>query len=431
MRSTAKVSAAIALTAATALVLSACSGTGGGADANGQITLNVGVFGSFGYKEAGLYDQFMAEHPNIKIEESSPQNESDYWSALQTRLAGNSGLADIQAIEVGRLAGVKENQANKFVDLSTMDGWDDYSANFLPWKEALAKTSDGRQVAAGTDIGPVGLCYKPALFQAAGLPTDPAEVGALWANTGWAGFVAAGQKFMANAPGDTKWTDSAAGLFRSAMGVTGTKYTDENGDLIWENSDTVKASWDLAVDAVKKGEVTTLTQFSPEWNSAFSTDAYAAIPCPAWMLTYIKGQAGDAGSGNWAIAKAPAAGNVGGSYLAIPEASQHKQEAWELIQFLSEATSMQSVFEKAGNFPSNTKAIDAIKDFTDPYFSNTNTGGVLGEAAANLPSPQVIGVYDGDVELALMNALNQVAQQGVDPNTAWENAKAAIQAATR
>jgi cellobiose transport system substrate-binding protein len=430
MRRNVKIAGAIAATAITALALSACSGGSSSDGGDGKITLNVGVFGSFGYKEAGLYDQFMAEHPNITIEESSPQNESDYWSALQTRLAGNSGLADIQAIEVGRLAGVKENQADKFVDLSTMDGWDEYSAGFLDWKEALAQTDDGRQVAAGTDIGPVGMCYKPALFEAAGLPTDPEAVGALWSN-GWEGYVTAGEKFMANAPGDTKWTDSAAGLFRAAMGVTGAKYTDASGELIWDSSQTVKDSWALAVDAVDKGEVTTLTQFSPEWNQAFSTDAYASIPCPAWMLTYIKGPAGAAGSGQWAIATAPAAGNVGGSYLAIPEASQHKEEAWELIKFLSSATSMQTVFEQAGNFPSNTEAMAAVADFTDPYFSDTNTGGVLGDSAANLPTPQVIGAYDGDVELALMNALNQVAQQGVSPDAAWENAAAAIKAATR
>ncbi|MFV0407449.1 MAG: extracellular solute-binding protein [Propioniciclava sp.] len=424
--------ATVMVAAATSIAMAGCSGQSGptGGTSDGQVTLSVGVFGSFGFKEAGLYDAFMEKYPNVTIEESSPQNETDYWSALQTRLAGNSGLADIQAIEVGRLAGVKENQADKFVDLATLEGWDGYAADFLTWKLDLAKTAEGRQVAAGTDIGPVGMCYKPDLFEAAGMPTDPDEVAALWPG-GWKDYVEAGRRFMANAPGDTKWTDSAAGLFRAAMGVTGEKYTDTQGELIWESSSTVKDAWQVAVDAVDGGQVTTLTQFSPEWNQAFSTEAYASIPCPAWMLTYIKGQAGEGGSGQWAVADAPAPGNVGGAYLAIPEASQNKEMAWELVKFLTEASSQQAVFEKAGNFPSNTAAIDSSASFADPYFSDTNTGEVLGQSAANLPTPQVIGVHDGDVETALMNALNEVAQQSVEPNAAWENAVAAITAATR
>lgn len=433
MRFRSRSAAGIIAAAVLVAPLAACSGEtapdgGNGGETGGQITLNVGVFGSFGFKEAGLYDQFMKDHPNIKIEESSPQNETDYWSALQTRLAGNSGLADIQAIEVGRLAGVKDKQADKFVDLSTLDGWAEHTGAFLPWKQDLAKTAEGRQVATGTDIGPVGMCYRPALFEEAGLPTSSEEVSALWKG-GWADYVKVGEEFMAKTPGDAKWTDSAAGLFRAAMGVTGAKYTDAGGQLIWDSSTTVKDSWNLAVDAINKGQVTSLTQFSQEWNQAFSTDAYASIPCPAWMLTYIKGQAGDAGSGKWAVADAPAPGNVGGAYLAIPEASEHKAEAWELIKFLTQATSQEAVFKGAGNFPSNTAAIEAIGSFEDPYFSDTATGKILGTSAANLPEPQVIGIYDGDVETALMNALNEVAQKGVAPEAAWSNAAAAIDSA--
>lgn len=418
----------VAVGAAASLLLgtAACSSGGGSSDAGGDITLNVGVFGSFGFKEAGLYDAYMKAHPNIKIVESSPQNETDYWNALQTRLAGNSGLADIQAIEVGRMAQVVANQSNKFVDFNSFSDSGDYYKQFLPWKLELAKSKEGAQVAVGTDIGPIGMCYKPALFKAAGLPTDPAEVGALW--NSWSDYVAVGKKFTANAPAGAKWTDSAAGLFRAAMGVTGEKYTNKDGQLIWSDSNDVKTSWNLAVDAAKSGETAKLTQFTPPWNQAFSTESYASIPCPAWMLTYIKGQAGDAGKGQWAVAKPPAPGNVGGAYLSIPKASKHANEAWDLIKFLTSATSQQAVFEKAGNFPTNNEALTAVKSFQDPYFSNSKSGDILATSAAGVPA-QVIGPKDNDVETALMNALNEVDQKGVDPDTAWKNAEGAIKAA--
>src|SRR5882724_7375505 len=68
-----------------------------------KITLRLGLFGSFGYKEAGLYVAYEKLHPNITIKEDDTEQESDYYKALQTHLVASSGLDDIQAIEVGRI----------------------------------------------------------------------------------------------------------------------------------------------------------------------------------------------------------------------------------------------------------------------------------------------------------------------------------------
>ncbi|HLM07864.1 MAG TPA: ABC transporter substrate-binding protein, partial [Blastococcus sp.] len=68
------------------------------------MTLNVGLFGTFGFEEAGLYDEYMDEHPEITIKETSVEQSADYYKALQTHLAANSGLADIQGIEIGFVA---------------------------------------------------------------------------------------------------------------------------------------------------------------------------------------------------------------------------------------------------------------------------------------------------------------------------------------
>ncbi len=420
--------ALVAVVAATSLVaLAGCASSGSGSDSNEKITLNVQFFGSFGYKEAGLYKAYEKLHPNITINESSPQNETDYWNATQTRLAGNSGLGDINAIEVGRIAGVIQNQSSKFVDLSKLSGAKAYFAKFLPWKMALAATSSGYQVGAGMDIGPVSVCYKPDLFKAAGLPTDPAAVSALWKGD-WQKYVDVGKEFQAKAPSGTVFMDSAAGLFRGAMSATNDKYTDKSGKLIWATSPTVKSSFDLAAEAVDAGLSTKLTQFSPAWNTAFSTTAYASIICPGWMLTYIKGQ--DAkGAGNWAVADAPLPGDVGGTYLSIPKTSQHQAQAWDLIKFLTSASSQQAVFEKAGNFPSNLSAISAVASYTDPYFSNSPTGQILGDSAKAIPTPQIIGPHDNDVEGAIMNGVNEIAQKGVSPDQAWKDASAAIKTA--
>ena len=94
---------------ATALLATGCSSSGSGsseaADPNEKITLTVGDFGTFGFKEAGLFDAYTALHPNITVKENTTTQEADYWTAVQTHLAAGSGLDDVQALEVahGRL----------------------------------------------------------------------------------------------------------------------------------------------------------------------------------------------------------------------------------------------------------------------------------------------------------------------------------------
>lgn len=110
--------------ALTGVLLAACgsgSGSGGassGDTAGGDVTLTVDLFGAFGYQESGLYAEYEQLHPGVKIKQTDTEDEQDYWKSLQTRLAGGGGLADVQAIEVGRIASVAQQQAGKFVDLN-------------------------------------------------------------------------------------------------------------------------------------------------------------------------------------------------------------------------------------------------------------------------------------------------------------------------
>ena len=79
---------------AVSLLAAGCGSSGNSSgDSDGRTTINVGLFGTFGFKEAGLYDQYMKDHPDIKIVEQSVEQSADYYKALQTHLAANSGLA--------------------------------------------------------------------------------------------------------------------------------------------------------------------------------------------------------------------------------------------------------------------------------------------------------------------------------------------------
>lgn len=91
------------------------SDTGGG---KGKTTITLGLFGTQGFKEAGLYAEYEKLNPNIKIAENVVERNENYYPALVNHLTTNSGLQDVQAVEVGNIAEVVQTQASKLVDLS-------------------------------------------------------------------------------------------------------------------------------------------------------------------------------------------------------------------------------------------------------------------------------------------------------------------------
>jgi cellobiose transport system substrate-binding protein len=417
-----------AVVAAAGCGSSSDSGGGGGSASNEKVTITVGLFGTFGYKEAGLYDEYMKLHPNVTIKESSIEQEQEYYQALQTHLAAGSGLDDVQGIEVGRIAEVVQTESDKFVNLNDL-GADSLKSTFFPWKWQAATSSDGATIGLGTDTGPLAICYRTDLFKKAGLPTDPEAVGQQW--TTWQGYLDVGKQYMQNAPANTAFMDSASGMYNAIIGQSPTQYYDSSGNPIYETNPAVKNAWDMAMQAVAAHETAALKQFDPAWNEGFANGAFATIACPAWMIGYIKGQAGDSGSGKWDVARIPGdGGNWGGSYLAIPTASPHQKEAYELIKWLTAPEQQVEMWTKAQHFPSSSTASaePAVEDATDPYFSNAPIGQVFKTSADNLPVV-TLGPKDGLIKDTLSNGILRVEQQGQSPDAAWEKTIADIKSA--
>jgi cellobiose transport system substrate-binding protein len=414
--------AAVALSGA--LVLSACGGGGGAAEptaggaAGGPVELTVSLFGTFGYDEVGLFEEYEAANPNVKIVYESTQGEDKYWPALQTRLASGSGVADVQGIEVARIADVVQNQQDLWTDLRETPAADSVG-NYIPWKEPAATTEDGAVLGLGTDIGPMGICYRSDLLGQAGLPTDPQQLAARMQT--WDDYVALGDEFKAKAPAGTAWMDSAGGFYNAMVSTEQKIYYDEGGNLIYDSNPAVKQAFDTAAAAGQSGLTAKLEQFvDPGWDAGFSSGSFATIACPSWMIGYIKGKAGDAGSGQWGVTTLPGGvgGNWGGAYLGIPAVSQNKEEAAELIAWLTAPEQQARVFEAVGNFPSTTAAIEQVSDTTDPYFNDVPIGEIFSRSSQAAPV-QVLGPEDGVVKSAMAQALLSVEANGVSPADAW------------
>lgn len=226
---------------ASALLLTGCSSddsdSNESSDANGKITLTVADFGQFGYKEAGLFAKYHELHPNITVKEDTTADEKVYYPPkLLQQLNSGSGLADVQGLEVGRIKELVDTKADQFADLSKVIDVNE----FVSWKEKQATTADGKVIGAGTDIGPMSLCYNTELFKKAGLPTDRKAVAAKISG-GWEDYLKLGEEFKKKAPpAGTYFMDSASAMYNAVVSSNAKQYYDESGKAIYKDSPSVQ-----------------------------------------------------------------------------------------------------------------------------------------------------------------------------------------------
>ncbi|MCH5671649.1 ABC transporter substrate-binding protein [Streptomyces gilvus] len=398
------------------------SSNGGGS--KGKTTITLGLFGTQGFKEAGLYTEYEKLHPNIKIQENVVERNEVYYPALVNHLTTNSGLQDIQAIEVGNIAEATQTFASKFVDFSKVAGVN--KSDWLDWKWQQATTKDGQTIGLGTDIGPMAICYRKDLFQQAGLPTDREKVGQLWAGD-WSKLVTAGESYKKKAPKGTYFMDSPGGLLNAIISSNQDKFYDSSGKVIYKSNPAIKSSFDLTAKAAAEGLTQPQTQFQPAWNSTIANSKFAAIACPPWMLGYLKGQSKPDAAGKWDVAAAPKAGNWGGTFLAVPKSGKNVTEAEKLAQWLTAPAQLAKLFSVQGSFPSTpgSYTLPLVTDAKNAMTGDSPIGKIFADAAKSIPT-QVIGPKDQIVQQGLTDNGVILVTKGKSAAEAWATATKTI-----
>ncbi|MFI2432380.1 ABC transporter substrate-binding protein [Streptomyces sp. NPDC018693] len=396
------------------------SSSGGG----GKTTITLGLFGTMGFKEAGLYAEYEKLNPDIKIAENVIERNENYYPALLNHLTTNSGLMDIQAVEVGNIAEVVATQADKLTDMSKVSGVN--KSNWLEWKWEQATTKDGQTIGLGTDVGPMALCYRKDLFQQAGLPTDREEVSKLWAGD-WNKFVEVGRQYKEKGPKGTFFMDSPGGLINAILSSEKEKFYDASGEIIYKTNPAVKAAFDLTAKAAQEGLVQSQTQFQPSWDQTIANSKFATVACPPWMLGTIKGKSKPESAGKWEVATAPKGGNWGGSFLAVPKSGKNVEAAQKFVAWLTAPEQQAKLFKVQGSFPSTPAAytMPEVTGATNEMTGDSPIGEVFAAAAKDAPV-QVIGPKDQIIQQGLTDNGVILVTKGKSPKEAWDTATKTI-----
>jgi len=378
-----------------------------------DVTLNVSLFGDFGYHE--LYKQYEAAHPGVTIKEAI-QSYADHHTQLAQHIATGAGAADVEAIEVGFIP-IYTAQSQNFVDLRQF-GASTLKNLYLPWKFQQAVGKGGTVVGLGTDVGSLAICYRKDLFAKAGLPTSRAKLAKLWPS--WQAYLNVAKRYQAKAPKGTYFFDSGSNLYNAMAGQLNPLYYDAKGNVIVATNPKIKAAYNLVISGVQAGADAGLNPFTPEWNTGYKKGVFATVTCPAWMMGYIQGQAPKT-KGKWDIAATPGTGgNWGGSFLAVPKQSSHQAEAADLVKFLTSPASLAYIFKQTGNLPSQTAVLKSapVQNFKNPFFSNAPVGQIFANSALRL-KPQIIGPHQGDYQNLINNAFQRVEKHQSGPVKSW------------
>lgn len=405
----------LAWTVAAALVVL----TGGCGPATRQeFTLTIATFGQFGYED--LLAGYRFSHPGITIRQERTEQGGPYHEDLLNKLKTGQELADVQAVEEGHLADVL-GQSAKFNDLARIGPQDVRPERWLDWKYEAGRTKDGKLVGYGTDIGPLAMCYRKDLLEAAGLRADPDSVKAMFAT--WDSYFRAGKEYAKRSDGKA-WFDSAPQTFNAMVNQLPVGYLDHDNHSTLGTNTEIKAAWDQVTAATAQGQSAGLTAFADDDNNGLRLGSFATKVCPSWMLGVIEKEAGLDNVGKWAITDAfpDGGGNWGGSYLTVPLTSAHPKEAAELAAWLTAPEQQLTAFRSSGNFPSQLAALESpdLLSEQNSYFGGALFGQVFVAQARKVGKPQYKGPGDGQIQEAVIApALNSV-EHGTDPEAAWQ-----------
>jgi cellobiose transport system substrate-binding protein len=395
------------------------------------VTLRVGVYGSPGYQQSGLYAEYERLHPNVKIIQVQTAQQGSYWRALQASLksgpggaSSGPGVDDIQAIPVGDIGAVTGPMSGDFVPLNTLGGVaggrSAFADDWLPWVAQQATSRAGTTYALGAEIGPLATCYRTSLLAEAGLPTSPKVLARDWST--WRGYLQMGKLFKARIAHGPAFTDSVTSLYNAMAAQAKEQYYDQAGHLVVTTNPAIKDAWQTGVQAARDGLTAKLTPQSSAWDRGLARAAFATVLCPSWMLPEISTQAGPLSSHGWNVTAAPGgAGSAGGFYLALPRAGRHQQAAFQLADFLAGEQAGIDLFRTQGDFPANFAAVTAVESVKSPYFSGAPVGKIFGAAAERTPTT-VAGPASEAIGADLDGALTEVEAGHLGDADAWRTA---------
>ncbi len=328
---------------AAALVLTGCTGGGGGTSGDTKpvsqsdidkamktpTTLTFWTWVPDIKNEVALFEK---KYPAIKVDVENVGQGAAHYQKLRTALKAGKGAPDVAQMEFQYIPSFKVTDS--LLNL-TPYGAADLADQYVPWVWNQVKQTDG-VYAIPQDSGPMGNLYREDILAKAGVTQAP---------TTWDEYAqdAATVKektgvYMSNL------ASGQAGQMLGLLWQAGVKpfgYDGDKGVKVDVNSAEAKKVAAYWQDLIQKGYVSTDPDFNDSWYQGLANGKYAGWLTAAWGPVFLQGTAAKT-SGLWRAAPLPqtpgtkaASGNWGGSSDVVLKSSKNPIAAYELAKFIN------------------------------------------------------------------------------------------------
>lgn len=395
-------------------------------------TLTVAVYPDLDSHFNYVIPEFELEHPGVDVELRVLQH-GDHHNALVTQLATGSGAADVVAIDVEYIARFVADGG--LVDLS-QEPFDagEYQDLFAEYAWLQGSTTDGRIVAMPTDLGP-GVMY----FRRDRLDEVEADIDEIISD--WDSYIAFGEQVTRDLDGDgtndvyliADAGDAARSIWQAEIPAGEGVFFDADGNPIVD-SERFHNAFSVAKRIRDAGLDAQIGSWTNEWYEAFKQGTVATQLSGAWLLGHLQNWMAPETAGMWGASNLPSGiyGSWGGSFYGIPQQSENKELAWELIQYLTTNEDVQlAAFDRIGAFPAVTGTYDSdLFDEPIPFLAEQQAGQLFSEVAQNIEG---VATHPGDMvaEEIVESALTSVLNEGTDIDQALAEAQNLIQRRVR
>ncbi|GAA1996016.1 ABC transporter substrate-binding protein [Microbacterium pumilum] len=330
--------------AATALILSGCSGGGTGDNGGGTDTITQDQIDEAMTTPTNLtfwtwvpdiqneVDLFEAKYPDIKVKVENVGQGLPHYQKLRSAIEAGEGAPDVAQIEYQYIPSFVLPES--LLDL-TPYGADELADDYVGW--AWNQVSPAEEVwAIPQDVGPMGNLYREDILTKAGI-TDPPATYDDYATAAKAVKDKTGS-YISNL-GATQ-AGQMIGFFWQA-GIKPFGYDGAETVKIDVNSDEAKQVADYWTGLIQDDLISTDVDFNDEWYQGLANGKYAGWLTAAWAPVFLQGTAEDT-SGLWRAAPLPqweegaeVSGNWGGSSDAVLAGSKNPIAAYELAKFIN------------------------------------------------------------------------------------------------
>lgn len=400
--------------------------------AHAQTQITIGVFPDLDSHLNNVLPMFEEQHPDIDVEVRVLQH-GDHHNALVTSLATGSGAPDVVAIDVGFIA--RFVAEGGLIDLNQAP----YNASesrdiFAEYAWLQASTTDGRQVAMPTDLGPGVMYYRRDNLAAVDANIDDVI-------TDWDAFLELGRTVTRDTDGDGQTDvylladagDVARIIFRSNLAAGEGVFFDAEGNVL-VNSERFHEGFRIAREIREAGMDAQIGAWTNEWYEAFKRGTVTVQLSGAWLLGHFQNWMAPETAGLWGASNLPNGiyGSWGGSFYGIPEQSQNKDAAWALVQFLTTNPDIQlAAFQSIGAFPAVTSTY-ADESFSEPLaFLDDQPARLLFAEVAQNVAGVATNPNDQVAQEIVDSALSQVLDEGRSIEDALAEAEQLIARRTR